>query len=513
MKRDLILLFVLSLIFNLSLSFLIRAPNYLDDAYYYGGALRLAQGQGLTEPYVWNYLDSPTSLPRPSHLYWMPLTSIIAALPMMIFGQNFLVARLPFIIIASLLPLITYHASLVTTNSPRHALIASLITLFSGFYPIFFATTDSFALYAFVVSLTFIALHRGIESNQKRWWFFAGIGVGLAHLTRADGILLLLVILLFAIFPNRKLTSSPLHPFTPSSFQPFITSLLGYLIITTPWFLRNLTLTGSPFGASGAATLWLVEYNDLFNYPPNVTLARYLNLGLEIILRGKLDALLINTQTIIAVQCLIFLAPFVTIGLWKLRNHNLYRIVILYAALLYVAMTFAFSFVGARGGLFHSGAALLPFYVSASLAGLDVVIDWIAQRRAAWNAEQAKKLFSVAMIGFAALLTLIVISTRAREWNSVYDHYQKLQTLSPADAVVISNNPPLVWVAANRGGAMIPNGDESALLKVAEQFKARYVLMDKNHVAPLDKLYKNGKGERLKLVSEWSEYKLFEVTP
>jgi len=39
------------------------------------------------------------------------------------------------------------------------------------------------------------------------------------------------------------------------------------------------------------------------------------------------------------------------------------------------------------------------------------------------------------------------------------------------------------------------------------------VLMDKNHVAPLDKLYKNGKGERLKLVSEWSEYKLFEVTP
>ncbi|MEK7440610.1 MAG: hypothetical protein AAB571_01845, partial [Chloroflexota bacterium] len=113
--------------------------------------------------------------------------------------------------------------------------------------------------------------------------------------------------------------------------------------------------------------------------------------------------------------------------------------------------------------------------------------------------------------GFAVILTLIVISTRAREWNSVYDHYQKLQTLTPADAVVISNNPPLVWVAANRGGAMIPNGDESTLLKVAEQFKARYVLMDKNHVAQLDQLYKEGKGERLKLVSEWSEYKLFEV--
>jgi hypothetical protein len=451
----------------------------------------------------------------------MPLTSIVAALPMILFGQNFFIARLPFILIASLLPLVTHRVSRLTPHASHLTYHASLITIFSGFYPIFFATTDSFALYAFIVSLTFLVLHYGIESNQKRWWLFAGIGVGLAHLTRADGILLLFVILAVSIFSKPKIAPSPLHPFTPSPFHPFtpsslhpfILSLLGYILITTPWFIRNITLTGSPFGAGGAATLWLVEYNDLFNYPPNVTLARYLNAGIVTIFRGKLDALLINTQTIIAVQCLIFLVPFVVIGLWKLRTHTLYRIVILYVGLLYAAMTFAFSFVGARGGLFHSGAALLPFYIPASLVGLEAVVDWIAQRRTAWNADQAKKFFSIAMIGFAAILTLIVISTRAREWNSVYDHYQKLQTLTPADAVVISNNPPLVWVAANRGGAMIPNGDETMLLKVADQFKARYVLMDKNHVTQLDQLYKAGKGERLKLVSEWSDYKLFGVMP
>ncbi len=506
MKRELLILFALSLIFNLLIAFFLRAPNYLDDAYYYGGALRLAQGQGFSEPYIWNYLDSPTSLPRPSHLYWMPLTSIITALPMMIFGQNFFVARLPFVLLSSLLPLITYHVAQETLKVFQtfkvFPLIAGLITVFSGFYPIFFATTDSFALYAFVVSLTVIALYRGTQANQKRWWFFAGIGVGLAHLTRADG-LLLLIVALWIVIRHAKRSFDIRH---------LIFVLGGYLLTTLPWFIRNMTLTGSPLGAGGAATLWLVEYNDLFNYPPNATLGRYLNAGIAAILRGKFDVLLINTQTIIAVQCLIFLTPFVIIGLWKLRNHALYRTVMLYAVLLYFVMTFIFSFAGARGGLFHSGAALLPFYVAASLVGLEATIDWIAKRRATWNADQAKKIFSMAMIGLAGMLTLVIMINRLRDWNSVYDHYQQIQILTPADAVVMSNNPPLVWVAAKRSGAMIPNGDEAVLLKAAEQFKARYVLIDKNHVSQLDQLYKEGKGNRLKLVNEWSEYKLFEVT-
>ena len=228
MKRPL-LLFALSLIFNLLLSFLIRAPNYLDDAYYYGGALRLAQGQGFTEPYVWNYLDSPTSLPRPSHLYWMPLTSIIAALPMMIFGQNFLWRAYPSSSSPASYPSsrITYHASqqpLIVMPSP----LASS-PLFSGFYPIFFATTDSFALYAFIVSLTFIALYRGTQTNQKRWWFFTGIGIGLAHLTRADGILLI-VVALVAMLSQRRLFIVHCSLF-----------ILGYLVVTSTWFVRNIT--------------------------------------------------------------------------------------------------------------------------------------------------------------------------------------------------------------------------------------------------------------------------------
>ncbi|MFN2121495.1 MAG: hypothetical protein ACK2T0_13990, partial [Anaerolineales bacterium] len=54
-------------------------PGYLDADYYFGGGLQLAAGKGFTEPYLWNYLDQPVALPHPSHTYWMPLASMIAA--------------------------------------------------------------------------------------------------------------------------------------------------------------------------------------------------------------------------------------------------------------------------------------------------------------------------------------------------------------------------------------------------------------------------------------------------
>jgi hypothetical protein len=55
-------------------------PGYMDAEYYYAGGLRLAEGSGFSEPFLWNYLNDPVGLPTPSHTYWMPLASILAAL-------------------------------------------------------------------------------------------------------------------------------------------------------------------------------------------------------------------------------------------------------------------------------------------------------------------------------------------------------------------------------------------------------------------------------------------------
>src|SRR5574341_1391952 len=64
-------------------------PGYMDADYYFAGGIRLATGKGFTEPYIWNYIGDPQSLPIPSHTYWMPLASMISAALLSIFSHYY----------------------------------------------------------------------------------------------------------------------------------------------------------------------------------------------------------------------------------------------------------------------------------------------------------------------------------------------------------------------------------------------------------------------------------------
>ncbi len=500
-RRDLFFLFAFALLLNGLVASFSHEPGGVDDAYYFGGALRLVQGQGFTEPYLWNYLGNPTAIPLPSHLYWMPLTSIVSAAGMTVLGQNFNAARIPLLLFASLLPLVSYSVAWQTTGLRRHALGAALLTIFSGYFVNYWGTTDSFGLFGLVASLTLFAI--GAWNGDWKGSLAIGIGAGLAHLTRADGLLLLVVaLLILVIYQRKQLGLFILH----SSFV-----ILGYLLLLLPWFIRNLAVAGNPLGSGGAGTVWMVEYNDLFNYPSNLSAARYFAAGWPVILAGKWEALVTNFQHIIAEQGLIFLTPLIVVGLWRLRTHALFRPVLVHAALLYAAMTFAFSYPGTRGGLFHSGVALLPFYFSACFVGLDATIDWIASRLRHWLPERAKVNFSRLIVAGAVALTAVIVLPGLPSRNGSGELFRNLTADLPSNAAVMSNNPPALWVATGHPGVPPVNGDVPALLAAVDQYGVDYVLLDTNIPAGLLPLYQTGQGERLKLIKTTGSWKLFEV--
>nr|HID12362.1 hypothetical protein [Anaerolineae bacterium] len=275
-RRDLLGLFCLSLAVRLGVAALIPRPGYMDTAYYAAGAVRLAQSGGLSEPFLWNYLDDPTGIPHPGFLYWMPFPSLLAAPFAALFPGSFFALQLPFILLSALLPLVAYALAWEATGRRRTARLAGLLTLFSGFFFPYWTLPETFAPFAFFGSLAlWLAGHRKLEAGSWKLvagrWLLVGVLTGLAHLTRADGILLLPLVALapLASSQSRNISSRACRG-TQHATRFVICHLsfviLGYLLVMGHWFLRNLATIGSLLSPAGAKTLWLTNYDDLFCY-------------------------------------------------------------------------------------------------------------------------------------------------------------------------------------------------------------------------------------------------------
>jgi hypothetical protein len=517
-RTDWLLLFGLSLSLRLVAALFIPHPGYMDAAYSYDIALNLVRGAGLSEPFLWNYLDDPAGLPHPSHLYWMPLPTILAWLGMITFGHTYRAAQVLFVLLSALLPLVSYWVALQITHRRFYGWLAGLLTIFSGYYVLYWGHTDNFTPFALAGSLSLIAAWQATRAaegqrsrkaggqanasvSRKRLWALASGGlVALAHLSRADAPLLLVAIIVASVkHPASSPGSSSVNP--KSVIASFDTSrllfaIMGYVLVMSPWFMRNWAVMGTPLAASGSRTVWLTTYDDLFSYGRDLSLGTYLAWGWGNIMRSKLEALWLNTQTVIAVLGMVFLVPLVVIGGWRLRKHALYHLVAWYAGLLLVAMTFVFTFPGPRGGLFHSGGALLPFIFTAALAGLDVAIDWAATRRRGWHANTAKHVFGVGLVALAVLVSGFVYyravaqPTTSQTGYTVYGQLVDwLNARGQIQQVVMVGDPPGYCYAGGGPSIALPNEPVETVLTVADRYGARYLILDHNRPQALAPLY------------------------
>jgi 4-amino-4-deoxy-L-arabinose transferase-like glycosyltransferase len=525
-RRDLLALFLAALLARSAVAAFQSQPGYMDADYYTTGAQRLAAGFGFSEPFVWNYLDNPASLPRPSHLYWMPLPSLLGAASLVIFGSTYRAAQLPFVLLASIAPLIAYAIAWRVTAQRRAAWIAALLAIFSGFYLPFWGAPESFAPYAVFGSA---ALLLAGTARTKRAWLAAGVCAGLAHLTRADGLLLLLPMLLGTRASTDRTQERTLSAFTPHQQTPQVGAgvrvnlrpillLLGYLAVVLPWFARNLSVAGAPISTAGAQTLWLCSYDELFSFGVTLDLHHWLGCGIDQIVAAKARALGSGLLHLVAENGLVFLAPLMAAGLWRLRRDRLFRPALLYLVLLYLAMTLAFTFIGERGGLFHSSAALLPFLCAAAPVGLEAIVGAIAKRRSSWQVESALRFFAFGVVALAALFSAAIVWSRVigSDWNRAGAAYRDAGTwlakLGDAGSIVVAGNPPGFTYHTGRPSIVVPNGDADTLIAAARRFGAKWLVLDANRPAPLAALYADPSSDpRFTLAATFDGTYLFKI--
>lgn len=459
---------------------LIEGPGFTDAFYHLNAANRLASGQGLTDDYLWTYIGQPESLPAPSHLYWLPLTSISAALGMLLFNAPgvYWAAQVPFIGMYWGLTLIGFGLGARYGTTRRHAWMAGLLTLFSGFFVRFWGSIDTFAPYALVGATCLVTL--GLMLQPGRAWrqvavlaALSGMLAGLGHLTRADGILLLLVGWSAVLWP---FGNQGLH--WRSRLLSLTLMTVTYLMVMSPWFARNLTLIGSPLPVGGAQGIWFRQYNDIFAYPPIASPATLFADGWGAFLSSRWLALTNNLGTFIVVEGLVVIAPLMLLGLWKRRHDPFLRAFWMYALGLHLVMTFVFPFPGYRGGLFHSAAALVPWWAILGLLGLDDAVNWLAQRRRQWRAASARWVFSSGLVLLALALSLSISLPNRVPAMTGPGEYAEVATVVPADARVMINDPAQLYYRTGLGGVVLPAASPDVIPEIARKYGVRYLLLE-----------------------------------
>jgi len=466
-------------------------PTYMDAYYYTISGQALAAGQGFKLPVVWQFLDNPITLPAPSHTYWMPLPALLAASGYL-FSHSFRAAQFPFWLLSGLLPLLSYAISWQLSGERWQAWTAALLTAAGGYYAAYLSQPTTFAPFAWAGGLGLLLM---ASAPSQKGWFIAGILAGLAHLTRADGFLFLLVGVLLLLHEqwqmrDEKWTVLMTHL---SSLIPNLSLLiLGYLLIMTPWFWHNIQVIGRPLPTAGTQTIFLANYDDLFAYGRSFTLEHYLAWGWGNILGSKLEALWLTIQTFIAVSGLVFLSPLILmawIGLSRRQaGRQLLRPLSWYVAVLLAVMVLLFTLPAGRGSALHSSAAIWPWMMPLAAAGLGLTVDWLAKRLPHWQPARAKRMFAGMFVGVVFLVSLVVSRPqplRGQEGAML----AAIGASLPSGARVMAGNPPMFYYHAGIPAISVPNEPPEVVVAVARQFQLTHLILDKDRPHPMNGIY------------------------
>jgi hypothetical protein len=353
--------------------------------------------------------------------------------------------------------------------------------------------TESFLIYAWIGAVYFGLSIRLADGSRPLIAFLTGGICGLAHLTRADGVVFLIPAGLL-LLADRDLTWK-----AKGIRMLWLTA--GYLLISGAWFFRNVIAWGTLLPPGTDKALWLTEYNDMFLFPSSVVgWERFFASGTAAILTARWNALWANAMTAVFVMGLIFLFPLLVRGVFLLRRRPEIRSAIVYFLLIFLLMSVAYPFQGARGGFLHSSAALLSVASITIAAGLEDMIDRVGRRRH-WNIHAAHATLGSGVILLAGIASGAVFFSRVIGgdirrpiWSNRNAAYlmgiARLPDPLPMDTRFIVNTPSCFQLQTGFPAVPVPSGGPSMLLDAVDRYGIQYIILDNNAPDGLQPLYR-----------------------
>jgi hypothetical protein len=487
-----ILLYGLALVVRLVLIWDFPDPAYPDSFYYVDVARALAAGHGFNVDLIWIFpevggvLPAVPVLPIPSNAHWMPLASLVQVPFLLLFGNVAWASALPFALIGATAAPLTWAVARDAGARRAVAIGAGFLVAIPVLSLTYMVQPDNFSLYQPLVVAALWMGARGLKGSPRSF-ALAGLLVGLATLSRNDGLLVLGALGLAWIWDRSRAwraarTGIPARP--PIPLWAGLACLGLFILVMAPWWLRQLAVFGSLSPSSTSGRVFFIrdigEWNSITT---PATLDHLLGMGIGPLLAtrigGLVSALMIFTTLIAG----FVLAPFMVVGAWARRRSLDFGPFFLYAGALF-AFSALVSAVHVPGGTFiHSAVALAPHSYVLALEGVAIGVAWVAARRRAWDPAAATKTFIGATLAFATVVAVFGSWFVHQVWADSRAKFVAVaealdQAGAPATDRVMSIDASGTKYWTGRGGVVLVNDPIETVEQVARAYDTRWLVLD-----------------------------------
>lgn len=470
-------LIVLSaLAFRLALLPSIAHPGIADPNHYFNVAQNLLAGRGLVVDYVWQFNIQPESISHPDD-HWMPLTSYLTALSMMLFGQSVQGALGLFVLMGAGAPVLSYAAGRLFGVGHLGSLFAALCTAFLPDLVLRSLQTDTTLPFLGLLGGALLALIWGAQHQRLGVFVLAGGLGGLAYLVRNDAVLLLPLVpawglVLWALSGWTRPSWGRISAYALAFYLPML-ALMGI------WFARNYALFGTLNTSDTSQMFFYTHIFDHYVWDTPITFERMLALqGWGGILAKRLFEMAASLKVMLVSLDVVVLGVLGGM-MWLIARRDRERarqlapvLILLLGA--YVFYTLLVPMKNEGGSFKKFYLALVPLLLP--LAGM--ALEWTL-------AQASARKLALGLVGALLILqawdAVRLDSAQVRSFLTITEQrHATLKALGDANGdgeIIVMSQDPFIENYFGLRAVMAPYEDLDSIVEVAQRYGVDYVLL------------------------------------
>jgi hypothetical protein len=459
----------------------VRFPGIADPNHYYNMGVRLVEGHGFTIDYIWQYNVPPDSIIHPEE-HWMPLTAVLAALPMALLGIGVQQAILPFILLGSLMPVLSFWMARQLDLSERGCFFAAASAAVLPEFVLYSIRTETTIPFALFVGLSILLFTEGLRRGRARAFIGSGIATGLAYLTRNDAILILPMLVVTII----------IYALSRRTFHLRYAWLLpiAAIIVALPWLTRNWQEFGTFSSPETDDMFFFTDHSDHYAYGRHFTLETMLArqtpeqiIGKRLFEMAASARMMIETLDALAI-------PLIGGLLLLINARDREKLLSISPALIlivggYIAYTVFIPYKAQAGSFKKFYISVLPLLLPLAAYALERAIP---DRRIQLGTM-------ILLIGLLGANAVYLVRTDAQAAATYLARVEQMaaearilpDTNGDGEIILMAQDPYILRYAGLRS-VMFPFEDRETIIEVAERYGVDYLLMPAARPA-LDPLY------------------------